>query len=83
MWFLACLFATFSTLVAGQQRSDQAVVSIDGVSSDLPRRVSAIRVEIPPVLDGAVLDDPAWADAMVATWFVQNRPDEGDAASDS
>mgnify|MGYP002015635550 CR=1 FL=1 len=80
--FLACLFVTFGTSVAGQQPSDQAVVSIDGVSSDATRRVSARRVETPPVLDGAVLDDPAWADAVVATEFVQTQPDEGDPASE-
>ena len=35
-----------------------------------------------PVLDGAVLDDPAWADAPAATGFVQTQPDEGRPASE-
>ncbi len=80
---LACLFATVGTSVAGQQQpSDQTVVSIDGVSGDATRRTSALRVETPPLLDGAVLDDPAWANAEPATGFVQTQPNEGEVATE-
>ena len=42
----------------------------------------ARRVAEPPAVDGAVLGDPAWADAIPATGFVQNTPDEGQPASE-
>ncbi|MFO7894721.1 MAG: DUF5916 domain-containing protein [Longimicrobiales bacterium] len=42
--------------------------------------VTAERIEAPPQIDGR-LDDAAWADAAVATGFIQMRPDPGAAAS--
>ena len=42
----------------------------------------ALRVEQRPVLDGDVLGDAAYADARLATGFVQNRPFEGEPASE-
>ncbi|MDP6581580.1 MAG: DUF5916 domain-containing protein [Vicinamibacterales bacterium] len=44
--------------------------------------VSAVRVADGPVIDGEVLNDPAYADAMLATGFVQSRPFEGEPASE-
>ena len=44
--------------------------------------VRALPVDQGPVLDGDVLNDPAYADAMLATGFVQNRPFEGQPASE-
>ena len=43
---------------------------------------SAVSVDEPPVLDGAVLDDVAWEGAPVATGFWQTRPDAGEAATE-
>ena len=37
---------------------------------------------VAPVLDGVVLGDPAWADAVPATGFRQTQPDEGEPASE-
>ena len=42
----------------------------------------AVRVAVSPVLDGDVLDDPAWTDASVLTGFRQTTPDEGQPASE-
>ena len=42
----------------------------------------AVRVAASPVLDGDVLDDPAWTDASVLTDFRQTTPDEGQPASE-
>ena len=53
------------------------VASIDGT-----RSLTAVAAAAAPVLDGAVLDDPAWAAAAPATGFVQNQPDEGQPASE-
>lgn len=41
-------------------------------------QITAVRVEIPPVLDGR-LDDPAWQAAVSTSDFVQHFPDEGAA----
>ena len=42
----------------------------------------ALAVETSPVIDGDVLSDPAYADARLATGFVQSRPSEGQPASE-
>ena len=44
--------------------------------------VRALGVETAPVVDGDVLNDPAYAGAMPATGFVQSRPFEGQPASE-
>ena len=44
--------------------------------------VRAVRVVEGPLIDGDVLNDPAYADAVLATGFVQNRPFEGQPASE-
>ncbi|UCC25240.1 MAG: carbohydrate binding family 9 domain-containing protein, partial [Gemmatimonadales bacterium] len=46
-----------------------------------PRPVgSAVRVEVPPRLDGR-LDDPAWTGAPVFTDFIQSQPEPGALAT--
>ena len=42
----------------------------------------ALKIERPPVLDGEVLQDPAYRDAPVIEGFWQTRPDEGRPASE-
>ena len=44
--------------------------------------VRAVPVDEGPLVDGDVLNDPAYADAVLATGFVQNRPFEGQPASE-
>ena len=44
--------------------------------------VHALSVQDPPAVDGDVLNDPAYAGAMLATGFVQSRPFEGRPASE-
>ena len=46
------------------------------------KRVAAAGVEDPPLLDGDVLGDPAWASAGPASGFRQSAPDEGQPASE-
>ena len=46
------------------------------------RQAGAVRVEAAPLLDGNVLDDPAWDGAPPATGFRQTAPDEGEPASE-
>ncbi len=45
------------------------------------RVARAVRVETPPVLDGEVLNDPAYAAAPATTGFWQTAPDEGQPAT--
>ena len=42
----------------------------------------AIHGETPPTLDGDVLGDPAWAEALPITGFWQTTPNEGEPASE-
>ena len=44
--------------------------------------VQALAVTEGPLVDGDVLNDPAYVDAMLATGFVQSRPFEGEPASE-
>ena len=61
-----------------------------GASGTAPRDLTAagfpfaqaLRVEDGPIIDGDVLNDPVYADAMLATGFVQSRPFEGEPASE-
>ena len=48
---------------------------------DVPLAQS-LRVDQGPIVDGDVLNDPAYADAVPATGFVQSRPFEGEPASE-
>ena len=44
--------------------------------------VRAVRATVSPMVDGRVLGDPAYDGVMVASGFVQNRPFEGEPASE-
>ncbi len=55
----------------------------------LPRAVGAeakvaraVRLQSPPVIDGDVIEDPAWRAAPVASGFSQTNPDDGRPASE-
>ncbi len=85
----SCLVAVTVALalpaLAGQDQSppqDQSVTSIDLVATTAARHTAALRVERPPLVDGDVLGDPAWADVVPATGFRQTAPDEGQPASE-
>ncbi|MDP6580885.1 MAG: DUF5916 domain-containing protein, partial [Vicinamibacterales bacterium] len=43
---------------------------------------AAVASQTAPLLDGVVLGDPAWAEAVPATGFRQTKPDEGEPASE-
>ena len=48
-----------------------------------PPVAKATQVELSPVLDGEVRNDPAWSTATVLTGFWQTRPVEGNPASEA
>jgi len=65
---VGCLLASGPGLASDNAHSTAAAV--------------AIRVTEPPVLDGSVLDDPAWTAAEPVHSFWQTTPDEGKPASE-
>ena len=68
--------------VAGPALAGQTPGASNAASGrDLPS-ATAVRVAGTPVLDGDVLGDPAWQVPPVATEFWQERPDEGQPASE-
>ena len=60
---------------------EQGVITDLEVGGTRPRAM-AVRVEEPPILDGNVLEDPAWNNVSVATGFRQTMPDQGQPASE-
>ena len=54
--------------------------SIDYATARLERRLIAVRASGPIAIDGA-LDETAWAQAPVASGFLQNEPREGQPAT--
>ena len=80
IWLAALLFfiGSFSLVVQAQS---QAVA--DGeVSDQLSKIANAVPVEAPPILDGDVLNDPVWAQAVPVSGFLQSAPDEGQPATE-
>ena len=51
------------------------VVALSGNSQAL-KKTTAVRVDIPPKIDG-LLNDAAWQSAPEATGFIENNPDPG------
>ena len=70
------LLLTASSLGAQKEWQDPAIPVLE------KRPVArAVLVEMAPLLDGEVLDDPAWAKALPVSGFTQTVPDEGQPAS--
>jgi len=44
--------------------------------------ISAVKASSDPVMDGDVLNDPAWANVPEVTTFIQKTPDEGQSVSE-
>ena len=66
------LFTALTVVHAGNSDNDL-------VSSQL----EAVSVSEAPVVDGNVIDDPAWEPAPVAPSFTQQTPDEGEGISET
>jgi hypothetical protein len=60
-----------------------ALLLVVSTSAAAQPSATAVRVSEPPVLDGNVLDDPAWQMASVISGFRQEQPDEGQPASEN
>ena len=66
---------------AQQSAAEVNTIARDSTAAGFPL-ARAWRVEDAPVVDGDVLNDPAYADATAATGFRQNKPNEEQPASD-
>src|SRR5215203_2576269 len=53
----------------------------DGTGSSTAKTIAVGRTATPPTIDGNI-DDMAWSDAVRVTEFVQQRPIEGDPATE-
>ena len=89
-WLLSCLNSSFFVLVlvsvslqsvialsSTQENSFEREVTADGVPL-----VRAFRVEGSPELDGDVLGDEIWENAIPTSGFLQTSPNEGQPASE-
>jgi hypothetical protein len=57
-----------------------ALAQVDYDTVRRERRLEAVKTSAPMTIDGA-LDEAAWREAPIAAGFLQNEPDEGEAAS--
>ena len=73
-----CLLMLWIAPLAGQTKEGSSGTL---TSTGVPL-VRAHLVDEGPLIDGDVLNDPAYANAMLATGFVQSRPFEGEPASE-
>ena len=84
---LACvsLVAILSTLsvVSAQDGGNLSEFDSRPTRPTTPPVAQATQVELSPVLDGEVRDDPAWSTATVLTGFWQTRPVEGNPVSEA
>jgi hypothetical protein len=80
---LPLLMSPLAMPVSAQPASaGRPAVDSQEVSTSSVPLARALRVEAAPEVDGEVLNDPAYAGAMLATGFVQSRPFEGEPASE-
>ena len=69
-------------LVAQQREAGAGRGEIRALTAAGVPLARAVPVDEGPLVDGDVLNDPAYTDATPATGFVQSRPFEGEAASE-
>ncbi|MDE0828325.1 MAG: DUF5916 domain-containing protein [Vicinamibacterales bacterium] len=74
LWLVVLGIVGTPDLAASQPRAGDAPAA--------PPLLVSIGVEQAPVMDGAVLGDPAWSGAEPTGTFWQTRPDEGQPASE-
>ena len=83
MLFL-CVWCVYTpgTVVAQQSASGAATLETRELTEDGVPLTRAVGIEEGPIIDGDVLGDPAYADARLATGFIQSQPFEGQPSSE-
>ena len=79
-----CAWCVYLPESVGAQQSASSAAAVEArefTARGVPL-TRALAVEEGPVIDGDVLSDPAYADARLATGFVQSRPFEGQPSSE-
>ena len=76
-WLLSPAHVVAQPSESGALRAEERELTAAGVPL-----AEAVEVGDGPLIDGDVLNDPAYADARLATGFVQSRPFEGQPASE-
>ena len=84
-WILVIVWLAGATLVTvpvvAQQSAGEGVEVRELTAAGFPV-AHALKIEGSPTIDGVVLGEAFWEDAVVATGFRQNTPDEGQPASE-
>ena len=80
-WLIAAGLA-FAISAAQPAAQNQSGLTRELGSTTAAKVAIANVVEQPPVIDGNVLDDPAWADAIAVSGFRQSTPNEGQPATE-
>ena len=78
----ACWLSVPGSADAQQSASGAATLETRELTEGGVPLTRALGIEEGPVIDGDVLGDPAYADARLATGFVQNQPFEGQPSSE-
>ena len=73
--------ALLAAPVVAQQSPSELPVERELTAKGVPL-ARVYRVEGAPDIDGEVLGEAIWKDALPATGFIQNSPDEGQSASE-
>ena len=81
---LVCVLLVGASPVFAQPQSRPAspVTEVELVAQAPGKVANAVSVEQPPMLDGDVLGDPAWATVEPVSGFHQSAPDEGQPATE-
>ncbi|MDH7943336.1 DUF5916 domain-containing protein [Pseudohongiella sp. SYSU M77423] len=74
-WAMLSPWMFLAHAASAQDAAEAAVVT------DAPKQVRAVRISVPPVIDGN-LNDPIWEQAEVITDFHQTRPGNGTPTSE-
>lgn len=73
--------SSVAALIPGCCLALAALCAADGHAQEQRREVPAVAVGTAPVIDGDVINDPAWQVATATGGFIQTAPDEGRPAS--
>ena len=81
-YLVALALLVVDSLFGGGRAAAQGT-DAKGAAAESPRPVQGARlIETPPVIDGAILDDPAWKAIEPISGFRQTTPDDGAPVSE-
>lgn len=82
LWMVA-VSGSFCLIASAYPEAQSQTGSTDNVQTSFVQKIlTAERVGQVPVVDGDVLNDAAWSDAMPVSGFLQSTPNEGEPATE-